>query len=50
MATSSSSPMAPEEEESWCSLYLCSRVIGIMVVVLCKSRVALGDLLYLFQA
>ena len=37
MATSSSSPMAPEEEESWCSLYLCSRVIGIMVVVLCKS-------------
>ena len=34
-----SPPYAPleKEEEHWCSLYLCSRLFGLIIVILCKT-------------
>ena len=32
-----SSKPHPDEEVSWCSLPLCSRLLGLLVVVFCKD-------------
>ena len=29
-----------EVEEKWCSLYLCSRLLGLIILTLCKCRAA----------
>ena len=28
-----------DEEERWCSLYLCSRLLGLIILILCKVKV-----------
>ena len=39
-----SPPFVPleKEEENWCSLYLCSRLLGLIVVILCKTKYNYG--------
>ena len=32
-------PPLEDEEERWCSLYLCSRLLGLIILILCKVKV-----------